>query len=253
MDIGGTQSAIDYNLVNTYVIDPMTTPDGSWAVAGGSLSTNIGVSGLNFGYQATKGNITAGLAGRASQMVSQNLQNSTVNGNSYYGTAYVLNRMDPVWVKGSIGYGITDFTTKNSIPEFALTYGQTSEQKVAYGDLTLYSAKTFAGWRPFAGATVINSDVGSIVESGTPLLSNGLAASNKTYTMPYVGARYDINNNISLEGRVTSTDPYGAVSGVKLIAKKDLTDKVSINISAGYDHGNSYDNASVLAGLTVKF
>jgi hypothetical protein len=253
VNVGGTQTAIDYNIVNPYIIDPMTTPDGSWANAGGSLSTNVGVSSLDFGYQTSKGNITAGIAGRAGQMASQNLQNSTVSGNSYGGTIYVLNRMDPIWVKGSIGYSITDLTTKNNIPEFGLSYTQNSEQKVAYGDLTLYSAKTFAGWRPFAGATVVNSDIGSIVESGSALLSNGMAPSNKTYTMPYVGARYDINENLSLEGRVTNTEPFGAIAGTRLVARKNLTDKVSINISAGYDHGNNYDNASIMAGLTINF
>jgi len=71
--------------------------------------------------------------------------------------------------------------------------------------------------------------------------------------MPYAGARYDINQNVSLEGRVTKTEQCGAVAGARLVARKDLTDKVSINISAGYDHGNNYDNASIMAGLVIKF
>jgi len=253
VNVGGTQDAIDYNIVNPYIIDPMTTPDGSWANAGGSLSTNVGVSSLDFGYQKTNENITAGIAGRAGQMASQNLQNSTVSGDSYSATVYVLNRMEPVWIKGSLGYGVTDFTTKNSIPEFGLSYTQNSQQKVAYGDLTLYSAKTYAGWRPFAGMTVVNSDIGSIKESGSTLLSNNLAPSNKTYTMPYAGARYDINKNISLEGRVTNTEQYGAVVGARLVARKELNEKLSINLTAGYDHGNNYDNASIMAGLVIKF
>ena len=67
--------------------------------------------------------------------------------------------------------------------------------------------------------------------------------------MPYVGARYDINQNVSLEGRVTNTEQYGA----RLVARKNLSDTVSINITAGYDHGNNYDNASLMAGLVIKF
>ena len=101
--------------------------------------------------------------------------------------------------------------------------------------------------------TVVNSDVGSIKESGSQLLSNNLAASNKTYTMPYAGARYDINKNVSLEGRVTNTEQYGAVVGARLVARKQLSDKVSINLTAGYDHGNNYDNASIMAGLVINF
>ena len=80
-----------------------------------------------------------------------------------------------------------------------------------------------------------------------------MKSSNKTYTMPYVGARYDINQNVSLEGRVTNTEQYGAVAGARLVARKNLSDTVSINITAGYDHGNNYDNASLMAGLVIKF
>jgi len=253
VNVGGTQRSYDYNVVNPFIVDVFNTPDGPWATANGSFNSTIGSSGLNFGYQKTVGNVTAGVAGRAGQIVGNNLAYSTLIGDSYSASAYVFNRTEKLWIKGAFGVHISDITSKSNIDDFDLSYQQNSEQRMVYGDIAVYSAKTYTNWRPFAGVMIVNSDIGSIREGGSSLLSNGIVASNKTYAMPYVGTRYEITENVALEGRVTQTEQYGAVTGVKLVAKKKLTDKVSINVSAGYDSGSNYDNASIMAGLVVKF
>lgn len=252
VNVGGTQALFNYNIVNPFIIDPLTTKDGSWANASGSISGNIGASGINFGYQKTVDDITAGVAGQAGQLVNSAL-NSTMSGTNYSATAYVFKKMEPLWIKGSLGLNIVDVTTKNSISDFGLSYVQTSEQRISYGDLTLYSATAYAGWRPLIGATIVNSEIGSIVESGTSLLSNGLTNSKSTHVMPYVGTRYEVDEDISFEGRVTNTDQYGVVVGVRSTIKKKVFDNTSIFLRGGYDHGNNYNNATVMVGLTIDF
>jgi hypothetical protein len=252
VDVGGTQAVFDYNIVNPFIIDPLTTKDGSWVNASGSISGNVGASGLNFGYQKTVDDITAGVAGQAGQLVNSAL-NSTISGTNYSATAYLFKKTEPLWIKGSIGFNVVDVTTKNSISDFGLSYVQTAEQRISYGDLTLYSATVYAGWRPLIGATVVNSEIGSIVESGSSLLSNGLTNSKNTYVMPYVGTRYEMDEDVSFEGRVTNTDQYGAVLGIRSTVKKKVFDNTSIFLRGGYDQGNNYNNATVMVGLTIDF
>jgi len=87
--------------------------DGSWADVTLSSGNNIGSTNVNFGYQQSVGPITAGIAGSAGKVTSGTLNNSTVTGDTYAGTAYVLNKSDLVDVKGSIGFGIGNYVVDN--------------------------------------------------------------------------------------------------------------------------------------------
>ena len=176
-----------------------------------------------------------------------------MTGDTYAGNAYILGKGNLAWVKGSIGFGLNNYTIGNSIASFGLANQTKAQQKTAYADMTFYSAKDYAGWKPFAGVTVLNSDIGSVQESGSELLSSGVTASNKTYTMPYVGVQKEVSPGIVVEAKATQTEAYGTVVSGKVIAKKNITDNVSVNVSAGVDKGQNYDGLSIMAGLVIKF
>jgi hypothetical protein len=251
--VGGATDAYDKAIINPFIVNPLILPDGSWADYSMNSSNKIGGSNLSFGYQKTVDNITAGVAGSIGQVSSSGLNNSSVTGETYNGTAYILNKSDSVWVKGSVGMGVNNYSVNNSIPSFAL-YNQTkSQQMTSYADVTVYAANDYAGWKPFAGVTVINSDVSNIKETGSSLLSSGTISSNKTYAMPYVGVQKEVSPGIVLEAKVTQTEQYGAIASGKIIAKKKIADNVTFNVSAGIDKGQKYDGLSIMAGLVVKF
>jgi hypothetical protein len=252
-DVSGGTKAYDEAVIHPFTVDPLMHSDGSWAEYSMASGNHIGNSGVNFGYQKTVGDVTAGIAGTAKKLSSDSLQNSTVSGDSYGATAYAINQSDMVWVKGAIGFGLNNYVVNNSIANFGLANQTKSQQKTTYADLTFYSAKDYAGWKPFAGVTVLNSDIGSIEESGSAILSSGVTASNKTYTMPYVGVQKEVTPGIVIEAKATQTEAYGTVVSGKVIAKKNITDNVSINLSAGIDKGENYDGVSIMGGLVIKF
>lgn len=251
--IGGASDAYNNAIVKPFVVDPTTTPDGSWADITMNSGNNIGSTNVNFGYQKTVENVTAGIAGSAGKIASNGLNNSSVTGETYAATAYVLNKTDLVNVKGSIGFGINNYVVDNSIASFGLANQTKSQQNVAYGDMAFYSVKDYAGWTPFAGVTVLNSDIGKIEETGSSLLSSGTVASNKTYTMPYVGVKKEVSLGVVVEVKATQTEPYGTVVSGKVTAKNKIADNVSLNVSVGADKGQNYNNLTVMLGLVVNF
>jgi hypothetical protein len=251
--VGGGKDAYNNTIVKPFFVDPFGISDGSWADVSLSSGNNIGSTNVNFGYQKTVDNITAGVAGSAGKVASSGLNNSSVTGETYAGTAYVLNKSDLVNVKGSIGFGIGNYVVDNSIASFGLSNKTKSQQKTAYADMAFYSAKDYAGWTPFAGVTVLNSDIGNVEETGTSLLSSGTVASNKTYTMPYVGVKNEVSPGVVVEVKATQTEPYGTVVSGKVTAKNKITDNVSLNLTVGADKGQNYDSLAVMLGLVVNF
>lgn len=251
--VGGADNAYNNAVVKPFMVDPSTTPDGSWADVTINSGNNIGSTNVNFGYQKTVGPVTAGVAGSAGKIASNGLNNSSVTGETYAATAYVLNKTDLVNVKGSIGFGINNYVVDNSIASFGLANQTKSQQNVAYGDMAFYSVKDYAGWTPFTGVTVLNSDIGKIEETGSSLLSSDTVASKKTYTMPYVGVKKEVSPGVVVEVKATQTEPYGTVVSGKLTAKNKIADNVSLNLSVGADKGQNYDNLTVMLGLVVNF
>jgi len=251
--VGGDKNAYNNAIVKPFMVDPTITADGSWADVTISSANNIGGTNVNFGYQKTVESVTAGIAGSAGKIASSGLNNSSVTGETYAATAYVLNKSDLVDVKGSIGFGLNNYVVDNSIASFGLANQTKSQQNIAYADLAFYSAKDYAGWTPFAGVTVLNSDIGKIEESGSSLLSSGTVASNKTYTMPYVGVKSEVSPGVVVEVKATQTEPYGTVVSGKVTAKNKITDNASLNLSIGADKGQNYDSLSVMLGLVVNF
>jgi len=251
--IGGADDAYNNAIVKPFFVDPLSIPDGSWADVSLSSGNNIGSTNVNFGYQKTVENVTAGVAGSAGKVASSGLNNSSVTGDTYAATAYVLNKSDIVDVKGSIGFGIGNYVVNNSIANFGLSNQTKSQQKTAYADLAFYSPEKYAGWTPFAGVTVLNSDIGNVEETGSSLLSSGTVASNKTYTMPYVGVKKEVSPGVVVEVKATQTEPYGTVVSGKVTAKNKITNNTSLNLSVGVDKGQNYDGLSVMLGLVVNF
>jgi hypothetical protein len=251
--VGGGNSAYNNAIVKPFFVDPLGIPEGSWADVSLSSGNNIGSTNVNFGYQKTVENVTAGVAGSAGKVASSGLNNSSVTGDTYAATAYVLNKSDVVDVKGSIGFGIGNYIVNNSIANFGLSNQTKSQQKTAYADLAFYSPEKYAGWTPFAGVTVLNSDIGNVEETGSSLLSSGTVASNKTYTMPYVGVKNEVSPGVVVEVKATQTEPYGTVVSGKVTAKNKITDNVSLNLTVGADKGQNYDSLAVMLGLVVNF
>ena len=101
--------------------------------------------------------------------------------------------------------------------------------------------------------TVLNSDIGNVEETGSSLLSSGTVASNKTYTMPYVGVKNEVSPGVVVEVKATQTEPYGTVVSGKVTAKNKIADNVSLNLTIGADKGQNYDSLAVMLGLVVNF
>jgi hypothetical protein len=251
--IGGASDAYNNAIVKPFIVDPSALADGSWADVTMNSANNIGGTNVNFGYQKTLGDFTAGVAGSAGKIASSGLNNSSVTGETYAATAYVLNKSSLVTTKGSIGFGINNYTVDNSIASFGLTNQTKSQQNITYGDLAFYSIKDYAGWTPFAGATVLNSDVGKIEETGSSLLSGSTVVSNKTYTMPYVGVKNEVSPGVVVEVKATQTEPYGTIVSGKVTAKNKIANNTSLNVTIGADKGQNYDSLSVMLGLVVNF
>ena len=240
-------------IVKPYIVDPLSTPDGSWVDYSMYSGNNMGTNGLTFGYQRSAEENTIGIASRVGKVSSNGLNNSTVDGDSYAGNVYVLTRQSPVWISGSLGFGLNNYNVSSSIIPFDLSYSQKSRQTTAYADITVYSPETYSGWRPFGGVTIVRSDIGEITESGSSLLSNNLEASSKTYTMPYIGVQNEVAKGVTIETRVTQTEQYGTVVTGKLVAKTKIADNVTLKASIGADKGQNYDGISAMLGLVVNF
>ena len=121
-----------------------------------------------------------------------------------------------------------------------------------YADLTLYTADTYYGFRPLLGATVNQSQIKDVVEMGSLLLSTTPSGSS-TSVNPYIGVRYDLDNNISFETRVTQTKDFKTVGGIKAVAKTEIDKGIFLNASAGFDKGKDYTAVVGTIGIKIDF
>lgn len=254
--VGGMQDMIDASVVNPFIVDPFNTPNGSWASPSFSTSSTSGsltTKALGFGHQmAAEGNIL-GFAGVAGSTESGNYNNALMSGSKYAGNVYVMTTVDPVIIRGTLGFSYADYNSRVFIPSLNLENSSKARHMTYYGDMAAYSSQEIYGVQPFVGATFITSTIDSIVESGSSLLSNPPDGTTKSYVNPYVGVRKTINDNVTIEVKTMQTAQYGTVTGGKVIVKQKLSEDVSLSISAGYDQGNGYGNSYVMAGIVVKF
>jgi outer membrane protein W len=122
-----------------------------------------------------------------------------------------------------------------------------------YADLTFYSGKDYRGFRPLVGVTLNKSGVTSQVESGSSLLSTLPEKSSVFEARPYAGIRYDLNDWLGLETRVTQSKDFGTVGQVRASVKKEVFKNVSIDLTGGFDKSKNYTAAVGMVGLKINF
>jgi hypothetical protein len=247
---------VKYNANFPFVVDVLSTPDGAWAVPYyGSVNTNgrYNMKSVAGGIQRTNDNNTFGVAFNIGSGSAGNYLNAVGDSNSYSGAAYILTKQPYAWIRASIGTSYNDYSMETSIPSFNLRNKVSAKQSLFYGDLAVYSAKSYNGLRPFIGVTAINSRLDSITETGSPLLSIVPQDKNLNKVNPYVGVRYEYNDNVSAELRATHTQDYKTVVGVKATVSKPISERVNLFVSAGHDRGHNYNNTYGMVGLKVTF
>lgn len=256
-NIAGGKDMIDYQNNNLFLIDPFFQQNGSWVTPsysiGKTINGNIGSSGFAFGYQGEgEGNVwgIAGYYGSTSLSGYNNSTGSTTTGSA---TAYAVIDTGNGKIKIAGGLSNSDNTTTVSIPDFALANQQKLNQKNVYADIAYYSPFEMLGFTPFVGTIINDSIVTDNGNSGSSLLNQSPTTGTTTLATPYVGVQRKIDDDIAVQGKVSQSPTYGTVVSGKVIAKKKITDNTSLFISAGYDKGNHYDNATVLIGLTIDF
>ena len=129
-------------------------------------------------------------------------------------------------------------------------YNTSAKQNNIYADATLYSAATYYGFRPLIGITVNKSDVSSSY-NGSSLLNT--TPNSNTRTTPYIGARYEITDDIALEGRVSQSQDFRTVGSLRATAKTQVFDNTYLELSAGVDRGSGYTAAVGMVGLRINF
>ena len=252
----GLKDAMAISRFNPFLVDVLSTKDGAWATpymgyakAGGSFKT----SGIGFGAQTTVDENTFGIAGTFSKSNSNGYLNSSSDIDTYGATAYVLSKQSDVWIKGAIGFNASEYDTKTSLPIFALVNQSKVKASNYYADVTFYSSIEYYGFRPLVGVVMINSTISSKTESGSLLLST-LPTDDKVFEVrPYAGIRYDLNNDIGLETRITQSKDFKTVGQVRLTAKHEIMKDVFFNVQAGFDKSSNYTAAVGMVGLKVNF
>ena len=251
------KNAIAYNNFNPFIVDALSIKDGQWAEPVSKfarINGGLRTGGFSFGYQKTIDNNTFGTAGGFQTTEGYGYLNSKVTADSSYGTAYWLTKQNYAWIKSSIGYSNTAYNSSVNIPSFNLLNSNKVDQKNMYADITVYSSKDIAGFRPLFGMTVNNSNISSTQEYGSPLLSTLPEKKSKTEVRPYAGVRYQVDDNFSVEVRATRSNDFKTVGQARIRYDKKITEYTSVYVSAGGDYGgNGYKGLSVMAGLTVKF
>jgi hypothetical protein len=240
---------------NPFIVDALSTKDGTWVIPGFSRTTingRMNAKTLSGGYQQTADNNTGGFAFIATTTDSAGYINTRTSGDSYTGTIYLLTKQDYVWVKASAGISKGVYSTSTNIPLVGLTGGSKAAQTVAYGDLTIYSAESFWGFRPLIGATVVRSSITDAWNTN-PMLTSTPKMGTTIQTLPYAGLRYEFNDNVALETRTTQTKDFGNVKSIKATVKEKLTDDISVNASISYAKGHNYTNTTGMIGLDWRF
>lgn len=252
----GLKDALAVNRFNPFIIDAISTTDGAWVTPSMSYAKTEGsfrTDAIGFGAQSTVDENTFGIAGTFSKLTSNGLSNSSSNADAYGATAYVLSRQSDVWLKGSIGFNVSEYSTTTSIPTFALINQSKVKNINYYADATLYSAKEYFGIRPLVGAVVTKSTIAAKSESGSPLLSTLPQDDGVTEIRPYAGLRFDIDKTFGVETRVTQSKDFKTVGQVRLTAKHEIIKDVSINLHAGFDKSSNYTAAVGMIGLKWVF
>ena len=253
----GLKDALAVRNFNPFLVDALSTKDGAWVTPlKGYAKTDNGSfrsSSIGFGAQKTVEENTFGIAGTFGKSDSRDFLNSSSSADSYGATAYVLNKQADVWTKASVGFGVAEFSTTTSLPIFALSNSSKIKAKNYYADLTFYSGHEFYGFRPLVGVTVNKTMISSAIESGSPLLSTLPEKNSLFEARPYAGLRYDIDENIGFETRVTRSKDFGTVGQFRATAKAEIMKDVFIDVSAGFDKSSSYTAAVGMIGLKVNF
>ena len=251
----GFSDAIKVRNTNPFLIDVLSQKDGSWISPSASYYKTVGSlvsSGIGFGYQWTVENNTFGVAFGYSNSKTNGLIGSSVQVEAYDSTAYVLSKQEDLWIKSSVGLGVGNYSGSTSIPAFALINSAKFKQYNYYADLTLYSAETFEGFRPLIGIMINQSQIKNYNEIGSALLSTA-PATNSTSINPYVGVRYDFDQNVGVEARVTQTKDFKTVAGVRGVAKTEIDKGVFLNATFGFDKGKDYSGVAGSIGLKIEF
>ena len=251
----GISDVFKASRTNPFIVDALSTKDGVWAVPGMYRTTTSGsMTGKTFssGYQQTAENNSAGFAFSASNADSSGFINTRSSSESYSGVIYLLSKQDYVWLKASLGMGKDVVKSTASIPEFGITGSSKAAQTNTYGDLTIYSAEDLWGFRPLVGATIVRSKISNAWDSNA-LLPMAPAGKTTVQTNPYLGLRYEFNENIAAEARTTQTKDFGNVKSIKITAKQEIFDDVSLSASISYARGSHYTNTTGMLGLDWKF
>lgn len=251
------KEAIAYRNFNPFIVDALLLKDGQWArpmigyvkMQNGSYR----MRGVTFGYQTTFNNNSFGIAGAFEDNNSNGYNNSNGNYESISGTAYVVSKQPYAWIKSSVGMTDSKYDTSTSISSFNLTNKSKINQRNTYADLTVYSPVDFGGFRPLFGATVVNSNLKSKDEWGSPLLSTVPNYKSKTEVRPYAGVRYQVNDGFSVEVRGTHSKDFKNVVQVRGRYEKKISDGVNVYVSAGVDKGRNLTGVVAMVGLNIRF
>ena len=253
----GLNDAIKIARNNPFLIDPLEPRDANWITPRAAYySVSSGKymqGGISFGRQETVENNTFGVAFDASTTDSHGMLNSQNNSESYSGTVYLLSKQDYLWYKGAIGVSNSSITGTTKIPEFLMANSQKANQTLYYAAAAIYSAETFAGFRPFLGAKIIDSQITKYTTNGTALIAPNMPKKNNFEVQPYGGVRWEYDKDVGLEFRVTQTRDYKTVGGVKGYIYREITDGVSVSFTVGADKGSHYSNVYGMVGLVIKF
>ena len=254
-NVGAMSDVMKANRTNPFIVDALSTKDGAWITPSFDRTTTTGrMNSKNFsgGWQQTAENNTTGFAFRASNSESAGFVNTRTSGDTYAGAIYLLSKQDYVWIKGTLGMSKGVYTTQTSLQDIGFGGVSKAAQTNTYGDLTVYAADTLWGFRPLAGVTVVRSSVSNAWDSNA-LLATAPAAKTTIQANPYVGLRYEFNDNVAVEARSTQTKDFGNVKSIKATVKEKLTDDISVNASISYARGNHYTNTTGMIGLDWRF
>ena len=254
-NVGAMGDAMKTARTNPFIVDALSTKDGAWITPSFDRTTTSGrmngktVSG---GWQQTAENNTSGFAFSVTNSQSAGFINTRTQGDTYAGAIYLLSKQDYVWVKGTVGMSKGVYTSSVSIPDIGFGGVSKAAQTNTYGDLTVYSAEKFWGFRPLAGVTVVHSKVTNAWDSN-PLLSTAPAAKGTIQANPYAGLRYEFNDNANIEARTTQTKDFGNVKTVKVTVKQNIIEDLSVNASVSYSKGHNYTDTRAMIGLDWRF
>ena len=252
----GGKGAIALRNFNLFNVNPLNQKDGAWISPYASYAKTNGsykTGGSEGGYQWSVDGNTFGVAFAYSQFNTGNMVGSSVDGNTISGNAYGLIRDKDYWLKLSFGAATGENKVATSIPSFALYNNGKFRQNNYYADVAFYTPESYAGFRPLIGATVNASQIGNVSDIGSALLSTAPDKGVTKQINPYIGVRYDLDSDISLEGKVTHNPDFKTVFGTKAIVKKEIFDNVYLNGGIGFDKGSNYQAVTGTVGLKVAF